>query len=233
MIDLTTPYDSASTIDVDQTNTESPHAKHSHYHDSLTLTPAKHISSAHIYHYKIDSFQHFGTITCNAYNSFGQSGPCHYHIMAAEIPDPVRNCSVSNATAYSVHIACQPGRDGGIQQLFKIDVVDTGSGMSVYNASLKSSIFALKRLPSDSVLLIKVTSYNLQGASATYRIRTKTLMAPLLRTASSTAVLIQLTPVLGALIGIVATLFLVAICIVIFVKFRCKVCEFHLLFVFR
>lgn len=41
--------------------------------------------------------------------------------------------------------------------------------------------------------------------------------------ASSTAVLVQLTPLLGALVGVVATLFLVAICIVIFVKFRSKV----------
>lgn len=44
-------------------------------------------------------------------------------------------------------------------------------------------------------------------------------------TASSTAVLVQLTPLLGALVGVVATLFLVAICIVIFVKFRSKVSE--------
>lgn len=42
-------------------------------------------------------------------------------------------------------------------------------------------------------------------------------------TASSTAVLVQLTPLLGALVGVVATLFLVAVCIVIFVKFRSKV----------
>lgn len=41
--------------------------------------------------------------------------------------------------------------------------------------------------------------------------------------ASSTAVLVQLTPLLGALVGVVATLFMVAVCIVIFVKFRSKV----------
>lgn len=41
-------------------------------------------------------------------------------------------------------------------------------------------------------------------------------------TASSTAVLVQLTPLLGALVGVIATLFLVAICVVIFIKFRSK-----------
>lgn len=152
------------------------------FHDALTLTPAKLISSAHIYRYKVESFQHFGTVTCNAHNSIGQSGPCFYHVIAAEIPDPVRNCTVSNTTANSLYIACEPGRDGGIQQNFNIDIFDTTSGSSVYNTSYKTSSFLLKRLPSDSVLLIKVTAYNLQGSSATFRIRTRTLTAPLLRT---------------------------------------------------
>lgn len=40
--------------------------------------------------------------------------------------------------------------------------------------------------------------------------------------ASSTAVLVQLTPLLGALVGVIATLILVAICVVIFIKFRSK-----------
>lgn len=41
--------------------------------------------------------------------------------------------------------------------------------------------------------------------------------------ASSTAVLVELTPLLGALLGVVVTLVLVAVCIVIFVKVRGKV----------
>lgn len=42
----------------------------------------------------------------------------------------------------------------------------------------------------------------------------------LLISASSTAVLVELTPLLGALLGGVTTLALVAICIVIFAKVR-------------
>lgn len=41
-------------------------------------------------------------------------------------------------------------------------------------------------------------------------------------TASSTAVLVQLTPILGALIGLVVTLFLIAVSIVVCIKFRRK-----------
>lgn len=69
-------------------------------------------------------------------------------------------------------------------------------------------------------LLKQITAYNLQGSSASCRTRTKTLVAPILRTAPSTAILVQLTPLLGALVGVVATLLLVAVCIVIFIKFR-------------
>jgi len=43
--------------------------------------------------------------------------------------------------------------------------------------------------------------------------------------ASSRAVLVQITPVLGVLVGVVVTLILIAICIVIFVKIKNKVRE--------
>jgi hypothetical protein len=44
----------------------------------------------------------------------------------------------------------------------------------------------------------------------------------MLRTASSRAVLVQITPLLGALVGVVVTLLLIAICIIIFVRFKHK-----------
>ena len=135
-----------------------------------------------IYPYKVESFQHFGTITCTAQNAIGSSGPCLYHIMAAEIPDPVRNCSATNATANSLHILCVPGRDGGIQQYFHIEIYDEENQIILYNTSFKSSDFILKRLPSDSSFRIKITAYNLQGSSSPFRLRGKTLPAPLLRT---------------------------------------------------
>lgn len=140
------------------------------------------LPSGHIYPYKVDSFQHFGTITCVAQNSIGQSGPCLYHIMAAEIPDPVRNCSSTNSTANSLHVFCVPGKDGGIQQYFHVEIYDELNRSILYNTSFKSSDFLLKRLPSDTSFRIKVTAYNLQGSSNAYRLRGKTLPAPLLRT---------------------------------------------------
>jgi uncharacterized membrane protein len=40
------------------------------------------------------------------------------------------------------------------------------------------------------------------------------------RPASSRAVLVQLTPLLGAIVGMIVTLILVAVCLIIFVKFK-------------
>lgn len=57
---------------------------------------------------------------------------------------------------------------------------------------------------------------------STYHISLSLFNFLLSHSASSTAVLVQLTPLLGALVGVIATLLLVAICIVIFIKFRSK-----------
>lgn len=136
-----------------------------------------------VYPYKVDSFQHFGTIACQAQNAIGQSAPCLYHIMAAEIPDPVRNCSAANATANAVHVTCVPGKDGGIQQYFHVQVYDEQTQQVLYNASYRNAEFVVKRLPSDSVFRLLVTAYNAQGPAATaVRLRMRTQPAPLLRT---------------------------------------------------
>lgn len=128
-----------------------------------------------IYPYKVENAQQFGTISCVAQNSIGQSGPCLYHIMAAEIPSPVRNCTSYNSTANSIQVACIPGKDGGIQQYFHVEIFDDANKMLLYNTSFKSSEFVLKRLPSGSTFKIRVTSYNLQGSSAPFRLRGRTL----------------------------------------------------------
>ncbi|XP_062129789.1 uncharacterized protein LOC133841379 isoform X1 [Drosophila sulfurigaster albostrigata] len=186
---------------------------------STTSTPPLN----NVYSYHVESYESFGAISCVANSPMGHSQPCWYHIQPADLPEPVKNCSAYNATANSLQIQCIPGYDGGIPQHFHAQVYDELARQILYNASYKYAEFTVKRLPSDSVFNIRVTAVNAQGSSKmAYRVRGRTLSAPLLRTASSTAVLVQLTPLLGALVGVIATLFLVAICVVIFIKFRSK-----------
>lgn len=138
---------------------------------------------SNVYPYRVESFQHFGTIACSAQNVIGQSAPCLYHIMAAEIPDAVRNCTASNATANAVHVQCTAGKDGGIQQFFHVEVYDEQTHQVLYNTSFRHASFVVKRLPSDSVFRLLVTAFNAQGSAATsVRLRVRTQPAPLLRT---------------------------------------------------
>jgi hypothetical protein len=41
------------------------------------------LNTGQIYRYKLENFSNYGTVTCNSENTFGQSGPCLYHILAA------------------------------------------------------------------------------------------------------------------------------------------------------
>ncbi|CRL06332.1 CLUMA_CG019078, isoform A [Clunio marinus] len=196
---------------------------------SYDASPYSHMNSYHSHHsniegvylYKVDNFTSFGTISCSAENQYGSSGPCLYHIMVADLPDPVANCTAYNATAYTMQFTCIPGNDGGIKQSFFVEVFDGKE--KIFNVSSDYPTFLLRKLPSDTKLVVRITPYNLQGMCKDfYQLRVKTMPAPLIKTASSRAVLVQITPVLGVLVGVVMTLLLIAICIVIFVKIKNK-----------
>ncbi|XP_055603399.1 nephrin [Uranotaenia lowii] len=187
------------------------------------MPPKPSLVDGQLYLYRIESFSSFGTVTCTATNTYGQSGHCLYHILVADVPDPIKSCTVSNVTAYTVHISCIAGKDGGIPQQFHVDIFDENTKKLLFSITFHGPEMLLKKLPSDTRFIIKITPFNLQGTAPTaYRVKAQTLPAPLLRTAPSKAVLVQLTPLLGALVGAAITLFLVAICIIIFVKFKTK-----------
>ncbi|XP_052863108.1 hemicentin-2-like [Anopheles cruzii] len=194
--------------------------QHQQQHKDETVVP---LVDGQLYMYRVETFNSFGTITCTATNAYGQSGHCAYHILVADVPDPIKSCTVSNVTAYTVHISCIAGKDGGIPQQFHLDVFEESKRKLLQSISYQSPEMLLKKLPSDTKFIIKITPYNLQGTAPTsYRVKAQTLPAPLLRTAPSKAVLVQLTPLLGALVGAAITLCLVAVCVIVFVKFKTK-----------
>ncbi len=101
-----------------------------------------------------------------------------------DLPDPVSNCTAFNSTAYSIQIACIPGNDGGIKQHFHIEVnysyihddernvqisicsffakkkniqvFEESTRNKLFNISFANPNFILKKLPSDTKLIIKV-----------------------------------------------------------------------------
>lgn len=111
------------------------------------------------------------------------------YVPFADLPEPVKNCTAYNATANSLQIQCIPGYDGGIPQHFHAQIYDELTRQILYNASYKYPEFTVKRLPSDSAFNIRVTAVNAQGPSkVAYRVRGRTLSAPLLRTGRSSPI---------------------------------------------
>lgn len=101
----------------------------------------------------------------------------------ADLPETVRNCSVFNVTSNSLQVQCTAGYDGGIPQHFHVQIYDELNRQILYNISYRYPEFTVKRLPSDSGFVIRITAVNAQGISKiTYRLRAQTLAAPLLRT---------------------------------------------------
>lgn len=106
-----------------------------------------------------------------------------YHIMAAEVPDPVRNCTASNSSSSSVYISCIAGQNGGIQQFFHVEVFNEQSQMTLYNTSFAHPEFIVKRLPSNVELRLRVLAFNLQGsANSAFQLNIRTQAAALHRT---------------------------------------------------
>ncbi|XP_069962139.1 neural cell adhesion molecule 2 isoform X6 [Bactrocera oleae] len=65
----------------------------------------------------------YGTLLCTAANSIGrQISPCMFHIIPAGRPEQVHNCSVVNISVLSIAISCIEGFNGGLPQLFVMEV---------------------------------------------------------------------------------------------------------------
>ncbi|XP_046630954.1 neural cell adhesion molecule 2-like isoform X2 [Daphnia pulicaria] len=100
--------------------------------------------SISILRYTPRSEMDFGTLLCWAANPLGlQSQPCVFHFYAAGVPDPPRNCSISNQTLSSFEIDCAEGYDGGIPQHFKMHVFDIKTRALLANLTSSSPRFAL------------------------------------------------------------------------------------------
>ena len=94
-------------------------------------------------------------------------------------PDSVENCSVSNQTEDSIMVECSPGYDGGLQQLFVLEVHDTGLHRIQANLSSASMpVFHVRGLSSGTTFVIVVYAANAKGRSQATVLRTNTLPGP-------------------------------------------------------
>lgn len=84
------------------------------------------------------SEQDYGTLSCWASNEIGvQSEPCLFQIILADLPSPVTNCTLYNRTQQFAEIQCAPGYDGGLPQMFMLELVSKRTGTRRFNFSNK------------------------------------------------------------------------------------------------
>ncbi|KAK7862415.1 hypothetical protein R5R35_008895 [Gryllus longicercus] len=161
----------------------------------------------------------YGTLLCWGRNELGvQHEPCVYTISPAGKPDPLHNCSILNQTAESLHVECAEGFDGGLTQHFIMEVYDADTQTLVRNVNSSAPVFAVSGLQSGLGFDISVFAANAKGRSDPVPLHAYTLKAAEKRTASPA--ILNITPVLGILIGGVAFLILVAIIIVVVMRLR-------------
>ena len=115
---------------------------------------------------------------------------CAHHLCFAGRPDSVSNCSQLNHSADNVVVHCLPGFDGGLTQLFTIElrylsptggvaVVGTSSDdVLVRNVTLSQPQFDVKHLESGVRFEAKIYSSNRKGRSMPVMLRVSTLKRP-------------------------------------------------------
>ena len=78
----------------------------------------------------------FGHLFCWAANSKGvMLDPCVFSIIPARPPHPPRDCVVLNQTTDHLKVECKPGFDGGLHQIFMLEVVDVVNSVILANVS--------------------------------------------------------------------------------------------------
>ncbi|XP_064471421.1 neural cell adhesion molecule 2-like [Ornithodoros turicata] len=162
----------------------------------------------------------YGTLYCWGKNNVGtQVKPCVFTIMAAGPPEPLSNCNVVNATEDSLKVECDPGYDGGLEQTFHLEVIDSLSSETMVSQMQKDRpTFFVRSLPPGTEYILRVFSQNAKGRSDSDVFTAATAEAR--SNSDGDLIGLAMSPLLGVLIGGVGALILVAIIIAIIMRMR-------------
>ncbi|XP_015786548.1 synaptogenesis protein syg-2-like [Tetranychus urticae] len=109
----------------------------------------------------------FGSIYCKANNEIGwQEDPCIFYIYPEGPPEAPTNCTMRLINVDTQLIQCQPNFDGGLDQIFHLDIYNRLSGDLIQNLSSKSPSFELKSNISRGDYNLVIYSANILGESS-------------------------------------------------------------------
>ncbi|XP_055918673.1 uncharacterized protein LOC129950777 [Eupeodes corollae] len=194
-------------------------------------------------HYTPMTENDYGTLLCWSSNEIGdQSEPCVYTITPAGEPDPLINCTLLNQTSTGFQIECLEGFDGGLQQDFIMEVYVNGTTRHPRIYKSKTPFFEVRGLVPGAGYNVFLVAHNSKGRSNATILQVYTLKDPEKQTVVITfkkipkdnagenndknlslayaPVIEDIRPFLGILLGIVGSIFLVALIIVIIVRMR-------------
>ncbi|XP_077563992.1 neural cell adhesion molecule 2-like isoform X2 [Haemaphysalis longicornis] len=162
----------------------------------------------------------FGALYCWGRNSVGtQLRPCVFNIVAAGPPEPLSNCNLVNATADSIRIECESGYNGGLEQTFHLEVIDSLRSETVAVREEKERpVFLVHPLPAGTEFIVRAFAKNARGRSDSDIFTASTEDAPGPAPGDSAA--FAMSPLLGVMIGAIAALILVSIIIIIIIRMR-------------
>ncbi|KAF2352792.1 Fibronectin type III [Trinorchestia longiramus] len=133
-------------------------------------------------------------------------------------PDPPQNCSIANQTTDAIEVLCGKGFDGGLPQLFHMEVYESQSGRLYRNLSSPSPVFRMTSMQPGLPFTMHAYAANNKGRSAVAQLETFTLKVAEKRTGPPS--FIEFTPVLGILVGIFLAIILTVIIIMLIMKIR-------------
>ena len=194
-------------------------------------------SSKSILTHKVLSNSDFGHLYCTASNVRGvMEAPCLFSIVPATHPESPFNCQVINQTAVLLQVECEPGLDGGLDQSFHIQVVDSVNSVVISNVSSLMPQFKITGLSPGRDIKLNIWAENKNGKSslviledfnskvAQLQIGKHGLIPAYFKKLliSESPVPLKFTPFLGILAGIVLTFIVILLIIVMIIRLKYK-----------
>ncbi|XP_013772942.2 lachesin-like [Limulus polyphemus] len=157
-----------------------------------------------------------GFYRCSARNSEGEGKSKSIELEIKCPPEPVINCTWANETSYFLLVECKSGYDGGLQQLFQMEVYDVDKKHLQINLTSHSKpVFHVSGLTPGASLILVVYAINAKGRSSAVEMNVETSVSTERQFRNSPSS--PLKPLLGVLFAGLAIL-----TFIIFLVFRLK-----------
>ncbi|XP_068213180.1 synaptogenesis protein syg-2-like [Palaemon carinicauda] len=162
----------------------------------------------------------YGRLLCRATNNIGrQREPCSVNVVPAGPPDTPTNCSatpiISDDILPSLSVTCLEGFDGGLPQIFLLEVWQNGKVLA--NISSDFPEWVVSGMEAGKVVRLSIVGHNIRGQSDPVIMKVQTTSAQH-RAASEKETDVEVTPIMDAALGVVGVILLLLLVGVVIVR---------------